>query len=71
MDMNELPDQPQDIGTAARYLRVSRKWLQNEVESGRLPGLQTDRTALLHLPTVATILAERAKVERKAVQDAR
>lgn len=51
------------LSTAARWLRVPSNWLRAEVEAGRLPGLVCGRTVLVHIPTVANMLAERAKTE--------
>lgn len=49
------------LNRAARCLCVPARWLRDEVEAGRLPGLQAGRTILIHVPTVAELLAERAK----------
>ncbi len=47
---------------AARILGVPAKWLREEIEAGRLPGLRAGRqTILVHTPTVAALLAERAR----------
>lgn len=46
---------------AARCLCVPARWLRDEFEAGRLPGLQAGRTILIHVPTVAELLAQRAK----------
>ena len=53
--------EPLPLGKAARCLCVPAKWLRDEVEAGRLPGLKADRAILIHVPTVAKILTERAK----------
>ena len=53
--------EPLPLNKAARCLRVPARWLRDEVESGRLPGLQAGRTILVHVPTVAQRLVERAK----------
>lgn len=37
------------------------RWLRDEVVGGRLPGLIAGRVILIHVPTVAKCLAERAK----------
>lgn len=44
----------------ARRLRVTSQWLTGEAESGRLPGVKTDKGWLFHLPTVLRLLEERA-----------
>jgi hypothetical protein len=48
------------LNLAARALRVPAGWLREEIETGRVPGLVADRAILVHLPTVAAQLAERA-----------
>jgi hypothetical protein len=53
------------ISVAARYLCVPAQWLRHEVESGRLPALVAGRNILIHVPTVAALLAERAKGESR------
>lgn len=59
-------NEPLPLHIAARHLRVPARWLREEVEAGRLPALRADRVILIHLPTVAASLAERAKAERAA-----
>ena len=54
-------DEPLPLSVAARALRVPVRWLRDEVEAGRLPGLRAGRAILIHLPTVTERLAERAK----------
>lgn len=58
---NNYPNEPVPLNLAARCLRVPARWLRDEVEAGRLPGLIADKAILLHVPTVARMLAERAK----------
>ncbi|MFM9957265.1 MAG: hypothetical protein ACKVZJ_04250 [Phycisphaerales bacterium] len=48
---------------AARCLRVPARWLRDEIEAGRIPALIAGRSVLIHVPTVAAQLAERAKRE--------
>lgn len=60
---NELPNDPVSLTTASRCLRIPATWLRAEVEAGRLPGLVCGRSVLVHLPTIAAILADRAKGE--------
>lgn len=55
------PDETVPVNEAARYFRVPVAWLREEVETGRLPGLRAGRATLVHIPTVAEKLAERAK----------
>ena len=63
MSTKPLPSDPLPLNLAARCLRVPARWLRDEVEAGRLPGLRAGRAVLVHAPTVARILAERAKGE--------
>ena len=58
-----LPEAAVPLARAARLLRVPLKWLRDEVEDERLPGLQAGRAILVHVPTIAKILADRAKQE--------
>ncbi len=51
------------LNIAARCLRVPARWLRDEVTAGRLPALSAGTRILIHLPTVADRLAERAKTE--------
>jgi hypothetical protein len=62
------PNEPLPLHIAARHLRVPARWLRDEIESGRLPALRAGRAILVHVPTVATALVERAKAERAADQ---
>jgi hypothetical protein len=65
MKNQHLFSEPLPLNRAARYLCVPARWLRDEVEAGRLPGLIADRTILVHVPTVSEQLAERAKSERQ------
>ena len=56
-----LPDVPLPLNRAARCLSVPPTWLRSEVEAGRLPGLQAGKAILIHVPTVAALLKERAQ----------
>lgn len=53
--------EPLPLNQAARCLRVPAQWLRGEIEAGRIPGLKAGRVILVHVPTVAQLLAERAK----------
>lgn len=64
------PNEPLPLHIAARRLRVPAQWLREEVEAGRLPALRAGRAILIHVPTVASVLAERAKAERAKWGDA-
>ena len=66
MENTPLPEEPLPLNKAARCLCVPAQWLRNEVEAGRLPGLRAGRAILVHVPTVAAALAERAKAEHTA-----
>ena len=52
---------------AARCLAVPAPWLREEVEAGRLPGLVAGKAVLVHVPSVRTILDERARGEAAAM----
>lgn len=60
---SEHPSDPLPLNLAARHLHVPVRWLREEVDSGRIPALVAGRSVLIHVPTVAEILAERAKTE--------
>jgi len=60
---DEYPESPQPLQIAARYLQVPARWLRDEIEAGRLPALRAGNRLLVHIPSVARQLAERAKVE--------
>jgi hypothetical protein len=66
----EIPSEPLPLKMAARCLRVPARWLRDEITAGRLPALVAGRSVLVHVPTVAPILAERAKAG-SGVADAR
>jgi len=57
------PDEPVTVSIAARRLRVPVQWLRDEAEAGRLPHLKAGRAMLMHVPTVAAILRDRARGE--------
>jgi len=57
-----LPEEPLPLNLAARCLRVPKGWLLLEIQAMRIPALIAGRSVLVHVPTVAAILAERAKV---------
>lgn len=63
--MENIPhlNEPLPLNKAARCLCVPAHWLREEVEAGRLPGLKAGRVILVHVPTVAQRLAERAKTD--------
>lgn len=56
------PTEPLPVNLATRCLRVPARWLRDEVEAGRLPGLRAGGVILCHVPTLSELLAERAKV---------
>lgn len=58
---NPHPDDPLPLNIAARCLRVPARWLREEIEEGRLPALIAGTAILVHVPTVAARLTERAK----------
>jgi hypothetical protein len=61
METKPLPDGPLPLNKAARCLRVPAAWMRAEVDAGRLPALRAGRAILIHVPTVAKLLADRAK----------
>ena len=58
---NTLPPGPLPLNKAARCLGVPARWLRDEVLASRVPGLRAGRVILIHTPTVAKLLAERAQ----------
>lgn len=56
---------------AARFLGVKAAYLAAEIKAGRLPGLIAGETILVHVPTVAACLAQRAgaRVSVRLVDD--
>ena len=56
-----LPEEPLPLNIAARCLRVPKGWLLLEIQAMRIPALIAGRSVLVHVPTVAALLAERAK----------
>ncbi len=70
MEQNQLPEQPLPLNIAARYLRVSARWLRHEIWCGRLPALVADNAVLVHVPTVARLLAKRARLETQIGDEA-
>ncbi len=63
MDTKSLPSDALPLNVAARCLRVPARWLRDEIEAGRIPALIAGRSVLVHVPTVAALLAERARRE--------
>jgi hypothetical protein len=56
--MNEPELKP--LPAMARWLRVSRRWLRDEAEAGRIPCVRAGAGYLFHAPTVEAVLTERA-----------
>ena len=54
------------LGALARRLGLSRQWLRDEAEAGRIPHLRVGHVLLFELSTVEQILAERAKTEGRS-----
>jgi hypothetical protein len=63
MSTKPLPPCPLPLNLAARCLRVPARWLREEIDAGRLPALVAGTRVLVHVPTVADLLAQRAKTE--------
>ena len=61
MDDKKHPPDPLPLNLAARCLRVPARWLRDEIDAGRVPALIAGRSVLLHVPTVAALLTERAQ----------
>jgi len=61
METKTLPNEPLLLNKAAHCLHVPMRWLRDEVEAGRLPALRAGRAILIHVPTVAKLLARRAQ----------
>lgn len=61
MESTRHPSELLPLSKAARCLSVPTRWLRDEVEAGRLPGLRAGRAILIHVPTLAQLLADRAK----------
>jgi hypothetical protein len=49
-------------------LLADGKLLRDEIEAGRIPSLIAGRSVLVHVPTVAALLAERAKGESEVAR---
>lgn len=56
-----FPTESVPLNVAARCLRVPARWLREEILAGRLPALVADSAILVHVPTIAALLTERAK----------
>jgi hypothetical protein len=48
------------LNRAARKLGVPARWLRDEIQAGRIPGLRAGTKVVVNLEVVANILAERA-----------
>ncbi|MEQ9460435.1 MAG: hypothetical protein RIG82_05745 [Phycisphaeraceae bacterium] len=55
-----LPSDLIPLEQAARRLSIPAGWLREEIEAGRLPVLRAGQVILVHVPTLARLLAERA-----------
>lgn len=60
MEQNRYPQESVPLNVAARCLRVPAHWLRDEIEAGKLPALIAGNKILVHVPTVAPLLDERA-----------
>lgn len=69
MAETQHPSEPLPLNRAARLLRVPARWLREEIDTGRIPALFAGRATLVHIPTVAVILAERAKAGKAVARD--
>lgn len=66
---SHYPSDPLPLNLAARCLCVPARWLREEIDAGRIPALVAGRATLVHVPTVAAILAERAKAGKAVARD--
>lgn len=66
MDNQPHPIDPLPLNLAARSLRVPAYWLREEIHPGRIPALVAGRAVLVHVPTVADLLTNRAMLESGA-----
>jgi len=57
-------EEPVQLSIAAGYLRVPVGWLREEIDAGRIPALKAGRVYIVHVPTAARIIAERAKIAK-------
>jgi hypothetical protein len=55
------PEHPVPLAVGARLLGVPSGWLRAEIEARRLPALIAGRAVLVHVPTIASILTDRAR----------
>ncbi|HRR86052.1 MAG TPA: hypothetical protein P5316_13665 [Phycisphaerae bacterium] len=62
METRTLPDKPLPFNKAARCLCVPATWMRDQVNAGRLPALRAGRAILIHVPTVARLLVQRAQL---------
>ena len=69
MAETQHPSEPTPLNRAARLLRVPARWLREEIDAGRIPALVAGRATLVHVPTVAAILAQRAKAGKAVARD--
>lgn len=61
MKPHPLPNRPVPLNVAARCLRVPARWLRDEISAERLPALVAGNAVLVHVPTIARLLAKRAR----------
>lgn len=69
MAIKPIPDEALPLSKATHCLRVPPSWLRGEIESKRLPGLKAGRVTLVHVPTVAALLTDRAKRGEAVARD--
>jgi hypothetical protein len=69
MTETQYPSEPLPLHVAARCLCVPARWLREEIDAERIPALVAGRAVLVHIPTVAAILAERAKAGKAVSRD--
>lgn len=68
MVTNPTSSDAMPLNLAARCLRVPARWLREEIQAGRIPALIAGRSILVHVPTAASLLAQRAKGESEVAR---
>jgi len=68
MVTNPTSSDAMPLNLAARCLRVPARWLREEIQAGRIPALIAGRSILVHVPTAAALLAQRAKGESEVAR---
>ncbi len=59
--LSVTPPRLLSLGQMARRLRVPVKWLREEADAGRIPGLKAGKAYLFDRETVERVLLDRAR----------